>query len=40
MQPDLTIEALLTEAAALANRESDHAEPSLLAETDGKAMST
>lgn len=40
MHPDLTIEALQTEAAAFAERESTHDEPSLFGVTDGKAVGT
>ena len=40
MHPELTIEALHTEAAAFANQESIHDEPSLYGVTDGKAVGT
>ena len=40
MHPELTIEALHTEAAAFAHRESLHDEPSLYGVTDGKAVGT
>ena len=40
MHPDLTIETLQAEAAAFAERESNHDEPSLFGVTDGKAVGT
>jgi hypothetical protein len=39
-QPDLTIDILLTEAAAFSIAESTHDEPSLFGVTDGKAIGT
>ena len=40
MKPQLTIEALQTEAASFAHMESTHSEPSLYGVTDGKAVGT
>ncbi|MCS1408764.1 MAG: hypothetical protein M2R45_01941 [Verrucomicrobia subdivision 3 bacterium] len=40
MKPQLTTEALRTEAAAFATAESIHQEPSLYGVTDGKAVGT
>ena len=40
MKQDLTIDALLQEAATFAATESEYAEPSLYGVTDGKAVGT
>ena len=40
MKPQLTTEALRTEAATFAEEESTHEEPTLYGVTDGKAVGT
>ena len=40
MKPQLTTEALRTEAAIFAGEESTHEEPTLYGVTDGKAVGT